>query len=867
MNGHEVLPSSSLIPDKDPSLLFTNAGMVQFKHFFTGMEEPRMSRVVTAQKCVRAGGKHNDLDNVGYTTRHHTFFEMLGNFSFGDYFKEEAIEFAWKLLVEEFGLLPHRLYITVYHEDEEAHAIWKKLTGFDDHKIIKIATKDNFWSMGDTGPCGPCSEIFYDHGDQYKGDLPGKEGQDGGRYVEIWNLVFMQYELLADGTYIKLPKLSVDTGMGLERIAAVLQGVYDNFSIDIFQNIIQAERKLLRAAVSAMDEVAYKVIADHLRSIAFLIADGVMPSNEGRGYVLRRITRRAMRYAYGLGCREPLIYKLVPALVHEMGKAYPELYRTEQFITSILHAEEEKFLTTLGRGVQLLEESAISLAAGQELDGGTAFKLYDTYGFPLDLTKDMLRMKGCSVNEQQFNEAMRAQKDRARAGWVGSGEVAESPLWFDIYARFGATEFLGYILSAVEAQVLAIIIDGQLVERVDSNIKAVVVLNQTPFYGAGGGQIGDIGQLGGHTVVDTQIYIEKVIGHHVETKAELCVGQVLRAEINIDCRNKIKANHSATHILLNVLRGMLGDHVVQRGSFVSPDKLRFDFSHFSAVSDEQLIRIENAVNAVVLANSPVDVEILPYAEALRRGAIALPGEQYGDEVRVVSLANSMALCGGTHVRSTGEIGMFKILKEEAIASGVRRIEAVTRMEAVAFCQKQNQFLKTIAELLRTADEGMIAKIGTLLEEKKLFERDCIALKMKLALKSDLLVRRLNYCDYGEVILLVRNCSDLDLSAKELKDTARYITTGYGADFAIVTVLFCKEKNADIFSVCVNVTKSLSGLCRAADIILYITSNYGGNGGGNKEMAQAGGVCIGSSFAILSAQLVEYLEVQGASRRK
>ena len=693
-NGHSVQPSSSLVPHNDPTLMFANAGMNQFKNVFTGAEKLPYVRAATSQKCVRAGGKHNDLDNVGYTARHHTFFEMLGNFSFGDYFKETAIEHAWKLLTEEYKIPKDKLSFTVYHTDDEAFNLWKKITGCDDSRILRIPTKDNFWAMGDTGPCGPCSEIFYDHGaGAGKGEWAlTADGSDrfDARFVEIWNLVFMQYEQVDADTRIDLPKPSIDTGMGLERVSAVMQGVHDNYDIDLFRHVIAAIKDEAAAlgAKPSSDPAPYKVLADHLRSSCFLIADGVMPSNEGRGYVLRRIMRRAMRYAHQLGCKDPLMYRLVPSLVTEMGGQYPELKRAEATIVDNLRQEEERFKQTLERGLKLLDEETANLAKGKKLAGEAAFKLYDTYGFPLDLTQDILRQRGMEVDTDGFEKSMEQQRDMARAAHKGSGDAATDRVWFAIKEKVGVTPFLGYEKDDAEAEVLSIVKGSELVESANAGDEAFVVLSQTAFYGESGGQVGDIGTLGvsGKVVAkvhDTQKPIEGFHVHKVTLSAPLKKGDKIQGMIDLTNRAKIRANHSATHLLHKALRDALGDHVTQKGSQVAADRLRFDFSHSKSVSKEEIAAIERTINSVIWKKTPVDTKVMSPDDAIKAGAMALFGEKYGDAVRVLSMGDdagkhySVELCGGTHVRNTGDIGLFKITSEGSVASGIRRIEAVT----------------------------------------------------------------------------------------------------------------------------------------------------------------------------------------------
>jgi alanyl-tRNA synthetase len=684
-NGHEVVASSPLVPRNDPTLMFTNAGMVQFKNVFTGLEHRPYSTAATSQKCVRAGGKHNDLDNVGYTARHHTFFEMLGNFSFGDYFKERAIELAWNLLTRDFGINKERLLVTVYHSDDDAFELWRKIAGLPESRIIRIATHDNFWAMGDTGPCGPCSEIFYDHGDHIWGGPPGSAEEDGDRFIEIWNLVFMQFEQLTLEERVDLPRPSIDTGMGLERIAALLQGQHDNYDIDLFRRLITASEEMTGVAAEGDRRASHRVIADHLRSSAFLIADGVLPSNEGRGYVLRRIMRRAMRHAQLLGAREPLMYRLLPTLVAEMGRAYPELSRAEALISETLKLEETRFGKTLERGLSLLDEASSDLAEGDRLGGETAFKLYDTYGFPLDLTQDALRQRGIDVDTEGFRAAMERQKAEARAHWSGSGDAATETIWYEIKDRVGATDFLGYDTEKAEGVIQAIVRDGAQVDRATAGDTVDIVVNQTPFYGESGGQMGDQGAISGEgyrlAVSDTQKRGEGLFVHRaLVSEGDVAVGAVAELEVDHARRAKIRANHSATHLLHEALREVLGSHVAQKGSLVAPERLRFDISHPKPMSAEELGEVEVMANEIILQNSPVTTRLMAVDDAIAEGAMALFGEKYGDEVRVVSMGTgvrgvksnrpySVELCGGTHVASTGEIGLVRVLSDSAVSAG------------------------------------------------------------------------------------------------------------------------------------------------------------------------------------------------------
>ncbi|AIF80729.1 alanyl-tRNA ligase [endosymbiont of Acanthamoeba sp. UWC8] len=826
-NDHKIIPSGSLVPRNDPSLMFTSAGMVPFKNYFTGTEVAINKRVSTAQKCVRAGGKHNDLENVGYTARHHTFFEMLGNFSFGDYFKDEAILLAWNYLTKEVGLNTDKLYITIYHDDEEAYKIWKKITGFSDQKIIRIATSDNFWSMGDTGPCGPCSEIFYDHGDKYWGGLPGSAEADGDRFVEIWNLVFMQYEQLADGSRIALPKPCIDTGMGLERISAVLQGTNHNYETDLFKSLIKASEQ-----ISGNNEniTSHRVIADHLRSSAFLIADGILPSNEGRGYVLRRIMRRAMRHIHILGAKEPLMHKLVHTLVNEMGEAYPELKRAEAVITTTLNLEELKFRETLDRGLKLLNTNIENLNAGEELKGEIAFKLYDTYGFPLDLTKDILRSKQIMVGEAGFEQEMEAQRSRARAAWVGSGEKATDEVWFNIHETSGATEFLGYASDEAEAIVKAIIVDGKLVEQASGG-EAIIVLNQTPFYAESGGQVGDTGFIDRHMVTDTKKYASHIFGHITVLSGEVKCGDIVHAKIDVERRERIRANHSATHLLHKILRESLGEHVTQKGSLVTAEKLRFDFSHAQALNKEQIRKIEKEVNRMVIKNHEVLTELSSMDKAIEKGAMALFGEKYGEEVRTIGMGESLELCGGTHVARTGDIGLFKVVSEEAIAAGVRRIEAVTALDALEYVTSKEEIIKDTAGMLKCSEGDIHARVESLIEEKRKAEKEISSLRITLALSSEVTSEML-----GNINFTVKKL--INIAPQELKNIALEVQKQVKEGVILLTTIY-EER----VSIMVLVSLGLQAKYKAGDIIKEVLTAIEGKGGGKADMAQAGGTRI------------------------
>ncbi|HET6390923.1 alanine--tRNA ligase [Hyphomicrobium sp.] len=860
-NGHEIVPSSPLVPRNDPTLMFTNAGMVQFKNVFTGQETRSIPRATTSQKCVRAGGKHNDLDNVGYTARHHTFFEMLGNFSFGDYFKERAIELAWNLLTKDFGLDKKRLLVTIYHTDDEAYGIWKKISGFPDSKIIRIPTSDNFWQMGDTGPCGPCSEIFFDHGDKIPGGPPGSADADGDRFIEIWNLVFMQFEQIAPGNRVDLPRPSIDTGMGLERIAAVLQGKHDNYDIDLFQNLIQAIRQEAGKAGAKDGEaapeflhVARRVIADHLRSTSFLIADGVLPSNEGRGYVLRRIMRRAMRYAHQMGCSEPLMYHLVPALVREMGDAYPELARAQPLITETLKLEETKFKRTLDNGLKLLGESSGNLQKGAVFPGDVAFKLYDTYGFPLDLTEDALRPRGITVDTAAFDEAMKKQKDAARAAWKGSGEAATEGLWFEIKDKTGATEFLGYDTETAEGIVTALVSGGQESNELKAGEEGAIIASQTPFYGESGGQVGDQGVIKGpkgalFRVTDTQKKLGDLFVHFGKVEAgSFKTGDAVELEVDHARRSATRANHSATHLLHEALRQVLGTHVAQKGSLVSPDRLRFDFSHTKPMSAEELKAVEDMANAVLLENTPVVTRLMNIDDARATGAMALFGEKYGEEVRVVSMGStrpgankawSVELCGGTHVSRTGDIGLIRLVGESGTAAGVRRLEALTGEGARAYLEEQDARVKEAASILKTRPDDLIERLKSLVEERKTLEKQLADAKRQIALGggagADAKANGDAVRSVGNVKLLARTVQGLN--PKDLRglidDGKKQVGSG------IVAVVGVTEDGKA--GLAVGVTDDLVKTWSAVDLVKAGAEALGGKGGGGRpDMAQAGG---------------------------
>ena len=745
-HGHTPVASSPLVPRNDPTLMFTNAGMVQFKNVFTGQEKRPYVRATTSQKCVRAGGKHNDLDNVGYTARHHTFFEMLGNFSFGDYFKELAIPYAWELVTRDYGLPKDRLLVTVYSEDDDAAAIWKQVAGLPDDRIIRIPTSDNFWRMGDTGPCGPCSEIFYDHGDHIPGGPPGSPDADGDRFIEIWNLVFMQYEEGPPGTRVPLPRPSIDTGMGLERIAAILQGKHDNYDIDIFRAIILASAEATGQDPDGPFKTSHRVIADHLRSCSFLMADGVLPSNEGRGYVLRRIMRRAMRHATMLGAKEPLMHRLVPALIRQMGAAYPELGRAESLIEETLLLEETRFKVLLERGLNLLADETARLGDREALPGPVAFKLYDTYGFPLDLTQDALREQGRGVDLAGFEASMQEQRTRARAAWAGSGDAATEKVWFEIKEKAGASEFLGYATESAEGEILAVVVGNAPADAAETGTDVAIVLNQTPFYGESGGQVGDTGVISGPDglvirVADTQKKLGDLFVHLGRVESGVAKpGIPVVATVDHTRRGAIRAHHSATHLLHEALRRKLGTHVQQKGSLNAPDRLRFDVSQPRPITADELHWVEAEVNARIRENSEVTTRLMTPEAAVEHGAMALFGEKYGDEVRVVGMGGaeddksswSVELCGGTHVRRTGDIGLFRIVAESAVSAGVRRVEAVTGAAALALVAENDRRLAEVAAVLRTGPAEVAERVTALIEERRRLERQVAELQKKLA---------------------------------------------------------------------------------------------------------------------------------------
>jgi alanyl-tRNA synthetase len=862
--GHEVVPSSPLVPRNDPTLMFTNAGMVQFKNVFTGLEKRPYSRAVTAQKCVRAGGKHNDLDNVGYTTRHHTFFEMLGNFSFGDYFKERAIELAWNLVTKEYGVPANKLLATVYIDDDEAFNLWKKIAGLPDSKILRIAGSDNFWAMGDTGPCGPCSEIFYDHGEHVWGGPPGSPEAEGDRFTEIWNLVFMQYEQLPDGARVDLPRPSIDTGLGLERMAAVLQGTHDNYKIDLFGALIEAVADLTGVDPEGERKASHRVIADHLRATAFLIADGVLPSNEGRGYVLRRIMRRAMRHAELLGAKDPLMWRLVPVLVREMGQAYPELHRADTLITETLKLEEIRFRRTLDRGLAILDEASKSLKKGDMFDGVTAFTLYDTFGFPLDLTQDALRSRGIGVDIASFTDAMERQREKARASWSGSGEAADEAVWFGLREKLGATEFLGYDTENAEGVVAALVHDGKEAAALKKGESGAVVLNQTPFYGESGGQVGDTGFLQGDgvrfKVTNTQKYAGDVFAHiGAVEEGSLKAGTALVLEVDHARRGAIRKNHSATHLLHEALRQVLGDHVAQKGSLVAPDRLRFDFSHPKPMSGDEIERVEDIANEFVLQNSPVTTRVMAVDEARASGARALFGEKYGDEVRVVAMGEggntlgwSVELCGGTHVQRTGDIGIVSVVGESAVGSGMRRIEALTGSTARHELNKARSDVRAIATELKAPLGEVTARAAAVLEDRKKLERELADTKKKLAMggggsgssKGD---GADGMRTIGDVKLMARAVEGIEL--RDLRSIADEGKKKIGSGIVAIVGVSGDGKAGIV----VGVTNDLVARFNAVDLARKGAEALGGKGGGGRpDMAQAGGPDGSKAAAALAA---------------
>ncbi|HEU0118871.1 MAG TPA: alanine--tRNA ligase [Alphaproteobacteria bacterium] len=863
--SHTAVESSPLVPRNDPTLMFVNSGMVQFKNVFTGAETRPYKRATSAQKSVRAGGKHNDLENVGYTARHHTFFEMLGNFSFGDYFKAEAIEFAWELVTKHYGLSKDRLLVTVYHEDDQAAQLWKKIAGFSDDKIIRIKTDANFWRMGDVGPCGPCSEIFIDQGDKLQGGPPGSPDEDGDRFLEFWNLVFMQFEEQAGGGRVALPKPSVDTGMGLERMAAIMQGVTSNYDIDLFKSIIGATADLVKVNPEGAQKPSFRVIADHLRATSFLIADGVLPGNEGRGYVLRRIMRRAMRHAHILGAKEPMIYKLVPELVKQMGTAYPELTRAEPLITATLELEESRFKQMLDRGLKLLDEETGKLKSGEELPGDVAFKLYDTFGFPIDLTQDVLRGKGKLVDIPGFEAAMERQKAVARASWSGSGDAGTSKIWFEVRDEFGATDFLGYSTEKAEGQVKALVQKGARVKSAVAGSDVQIVVNQTPFYGESGGQMGDAGKITTASgavikITDTQKEADTVWVHYGKVeKGEIKVGDLVVLEVDGTRRSNLRSHHSATHLLHEALRRRLGSHVTQKGSLVGPDKLRFDFSQPTPISAADLTEVELEVNNRIRLNDEVVTRLMTPNEAIEEGAMALFGEKYGDEVRVLFMGGkeeknekgkeffSVELCGGTHVKRTGDIGLFKIVSESAVSSGVRRIEALTGQAALDWYNQQEHLLKEAANAMKATAAEVPARVAQLMDERKKLEKEVADLRRQVALGGGTASapseapKQVNGINFVSRVLK-------DVPAKDLKPMADAFKTQIKSGVVALVSGF-----EDKVSIVVAVTEDLTKRVSAVDLVKTGAEAVGGKGGGGRpDMAQAGGTDIAAMPKAISA---------------
>ena len=860
-NGHRRVDSSPLVPRNDPTLMFANSGMVQFKNLFTGLEHRDYTRATTAQKCVRAGGKHNDLDNVGYTARHHTFFEMLGNFSFGDYFKEEAIPYAWELLTRDFGIPGDKLLVTVYHTDDEAATIWKKVAGLGDDRIIRIPSDDNFWRMGPTGPCGPCTEIFYDHGPQVWGGPPGSAEEDGDRFIEIWNLVFMQFEQFEDGSMKPLPNPSIDTGMGLERIGALLQGKHDNYDTDLMRALIEASAHATSSDPDGPGKVHHRVIADHLRSTSFLIADGVMPSNDGRGYVLRRIMRRAMRHAHMLGAQDPVMHKLVPALVRQMGAAYPELARGQAMIEETLKGEETRFRQTLDRGLRLLGDELARLPEGADLPGETAFKLYDTYGFPLDLTQDALREQGRAVEVAGFDAAMAEQKAKARAAWSGSGEAKDAAIWFELADRFGATEFLGYDTEEAEGQILALVEGGNETETAGEGAQVAIVVNQSPFYAESGGQVGDTGLIktdtGAARVTDTRKSGSLVIHQAEVTQGQITRGQGAALSVDHDRRGAIRANHSATHLLNEALREALGDHVAQKGSLNADDRLRFDFSHGKALTADELARIEAEVNAIIRQNTPVETRLMAPDDAREMGAQALFGEKYGDEVRVVSMGRregsakgsnrdtySIELCGGTHVSRTGDIGAFVLLGDSASSAGVRRIEALTGQAALAHLRDAERQLSDIAGLLKAQAGDVVARVKAMADDRKAMQNEIAQLKRQLAMggaQGEAAPKEIN-----GIKLIARRVEGV--SGKELGALADQMRGGLGTGAVLVMA-----EDAGKATVAATVTPDLADRLSAVEIVQAAVAALGGKGGGGRpDRAQGGAPSLAEADAAIAA---------------
>ncbi len=844
--GHQIVPSAPLVPHNDPTLMFVNAGMVPFKNVFTGLETRPYVTATSSQKCVRAGGKHNDLDNVGYTARHHTFFEMLGNFSFGDYFKEQAIQHAWTLLTREWGIAADRLTVTVYHTDDEARRLWRQIAGLPDERIISIATKDNFWAMGADGPCGPCSEIFYDHGAHIAGGPPGSPDEDGDRFVEVWNLVFMQHVQEADEIVGDLPKPSIDTGMGLERIAAVAQGVHDNYDTDTFKALIAASEDLTGTHAIGEQQASHRVIADHLRSCGFLMADGVLPANEGRGYVLRRIMRRAMRHAHLLGAKDPLMHRMVPSLIAEMGVAYPELLRAKPLLVETFEREEARFRQTLDKGLRLLDEATVGLGDGATLAGDVAFKLYDTYGFPYDLTEDALRPQGIAVDRAGFDAAMAQQKAAARAAWKGSGAKASDDIWFDVAERVGASEFTGYTADVGEGEVVALVRDGAEVAAAVAGDEVMIITNQTPFYGESGGQMGDAGRITGAgafaaSVSDTAKPLGRLHAHVATIDAgSVKVGDAVKLAIDAARRDRLRANHSATHLLHAALRERLGGHVTQKGSMVADDRLRFDFSHNKPLSAEDIAWVEADVNAQVRGNDAVTTRLMTPDDAVAAGALALFGEKYGDEVRVLSMGSaserhySVELCGGTHVAALGDIGLIAVVGESAVSSGVRRIEALTGEAARVYLKGRDEALKAAAATLKTTPDDVPVRVAALAEALRKAERELAEAKKALALGGGGSAAAADVEDVGGIGFLAQVVEGLD--PKGLRSTVDEMKAKLGSGVAVLIAV-----NEGRASIAVGATPDVVGKVDAVTLLKAGVAALGGQGGGGRpDMAQGGG---------------------------
>ena len=862
-NNHKVVKSSNLVPENDPTLMFVNSGMVQFKNVFTGIENKSFKRAVTSQKCVRAGGKHNDLENVGHTARHHTFFEMLGNFSFGDYFKEEAIYFAWDFLTKELSLPKNKLLVTIYHEDDEARTLWKKISGLDDKKIIPISTSDNFWSMGDTGPCGPCSEIFYDHGDSIFGGPPGSKNEDGDRFIEIWNLVFMQYEQVSKTKRISLPKPSIDTGMGLERLSAVIQGKHDNYEIDLLQNLIKNSADLSSTKHDGKFNVSHRVIVDHLRSSSFLIADGVYPSNEGRGYVLRRIMRRGMRHAHMLGCKDPLLHKLVPSLMNEMGDAFPELIEAEDLISNSLEVEEKKFKETLDRGMKILDDEMVGLKKNAELDGKTAFKLYDTYGFPLDLTQDILKSKNLKVNIDEFNKEMQIQKDVARSSWKGSGDGSFDKFYLELENLFKPTKFVGYDNLFCDSNVLCVIQNNTIVNEVSNGEEAEIIVDKTPFYSTSGGQNHDTGIFKNLSfeakVLDCLKTSKGIYLHKIKViRGALKKDDQVSLKVDSINRNLTSCNHSSTHILHQVLKDLFGNHIAQKGSLVSPERLRFDFSHSNSIESDDLFRLENHVNKIIRNNTEVIIRVMNISDSKKEGATALFGEKYGDRVRVVSMGDklgneksywSIELCGGTHVKRTGDIGFFKIISENSVSSGIRRIEAITGETALKWVNNNHKIINSISQILKISEHKVLEKVISLNEDKKNIEKKLKNLKNQSLIAEEVNEQIINIGNVKFISNILKNVSPNSL--KGLADN--YLSK---ENNCIVSLISIDSKK---ISLVVAVSNNLSEKFNAVDLVKVGATIFGGKGGGGRStMAQSGGNDINASSKTITA-LIDHIK--------